>query len=332
MYRSKIIGSGFYVPPKVVTNDDLGKLMETSDEWIYKRTGIKERHFIERDGIGSSDLAYEASKKAIADAGLTVDDIDFIVFATLSPDFSFPGSGVLLQHKLGGKKFIGAVDIRTQCTGFIYAISIADNFIKTGQYKNILVVGAEVHSTGMNFSKAGRDVSVLFGDGAGAVVLSRSNGDNGILSTHLYSQGEHYDKLWVESPASRNNPRITKKDIDEGRIYPIMDGQFVFKHAVKRMKEVVLETLEKNNLKIEDVSLIVPHQANLRINQMVARQLKIPDNKMFNNIDKYGNTTAATIPIALTEALQQGLIHDGDLVIMVSFGSGFTWGAVTIRW
>jgi len=331
MYKSKITGSGFYVPSKVVTNDDLGKLMDTSDEWIFKRTGIKERHYIEHSGIGSSDLAYEASKKALEQADLTAEDIDFIVFATLSPDFSFPGSGVLLQKKLGCRN-IGAVDIRTQCTGFIYALSIADNFVRTGQYKNVLVVGGEVHSTGMDFSTKGRDVAVLFGDGAGAVVLSRSEDDHGILSTHLNSQGEYYDKLWVESPASRNIPRIVKKDIDEGRIYPLMDGKVVFKHAVKRMKEVVLEALETNGLSVDDVSLIVPHQANLRINQMVARQLKIPDEKMFNNIEKYGNTTAATIPIALTEALEQNLIHKGDLVVMVSFGSGFTWGSVAIRW
>ncbi len=331
MYRSKIVGTGFYVPPRVVTNHDLEKLMNTSDEWIQQRTGIKERHYVE-DGVGASDLAYEAAKRALKSAGMKPEDIDFIVFATLSPDYQFPGSGVLLQHYLGARN-VGAIDIRDQCTGFLYSLMVADNAIRVGQYKNVLVVGAEVHSTGLDFSTEGRDVTVLFGDGAGAVILTATEEKNkGILSTHLHSQGKYADKLWVEWPSSRRLPRVTHKTLDEGLHFPKMDGQFVFMNAVKRMMEVINEALEFNNYTIDDVDMIIPHQANLRINQMVAKKLGIPPEKMFNNIQRYGNTTAATIPIALTEALEAGLIKDGDLVIMASFGAGFTWASAAIIW
>ncbi len=331
MYRSKIVGTGFYVPPRVVTNHDLEKLMDTSDEWIQQRTGIRERHYAE-NGVGAADLAYEAAKRALDSAGMKIEDIDFIVFATLSPDYTFPGSGVLLQHYLGARN-VGALDVRDQCTGFLYSLMVADNAIKVGQYKNVLVVGAEVHSTGLDFSTEGRDVTVLFGDGAGAVILTATEEKNkGILSTHLHSDGKYANKLWVEWPSSRRMPRVTHKILDEGKHFPKMDGQFVFMHAVKRMVEVIGEALEYNGFNVDDIGMIIPHQANLRINQMVARKLKIPDEKMFNNIQKYGNTTAATIPIALTEALQEGRIKDGDLVIMASFGAGFTWASAAMIW
>ncbi len=331
MYRSKIVGTGFYVPPRVVTNHDLEKLMDTSDEWIQQRTGIKERHYVE-DGVGAADLAYEASKRALQSAGMKPEDIDFIVFATLSPDYALPGSGVLLQHYIGARN-VGAIDIRDQCTGFLYSLMVADNAIRVGQYKNVLVVGAEVHSTGLDFSTGGRDVTVLFGDGAGAVILTATEEKNkGILSTHLHAEGKYFDKLWTEWPSSKRIPRITHKILDNGGHYPYMDGQFVFKHAVKRMVEVINEALEFNGYTVEDIGMVIPHQANLRINQMVARKMGIPDEKMYNNIHKYGNTTAATIPIALTEALQEGKIKDGDLVIMASFGAGFTWASAAMIW
>ncbi len=327
MYRAKIVGTGFYVPPRVITNHDLEKLMDTSDEWIQQRTGIKERYYVE-DGVGASDLAYEASKRALESAGLKPEDIDFIVFATLSPDYTFPGSGVLLQQKLSARH-VGALDVRDQCTGFLYSLMVADNAIRVGQYKNVLVVGAEVHSTGLDYSTEGRDVTVLFGDGAGAVILTATEEkDRGILSTHLYSDGTYADRLWAEWPSSRRLPRVTHKILEEGKHFPKMDGPFVFKHAVRRMVEVIKEALDTNGYTLDDVAMIIPHQANLRINQMVARQLKLPENKMYNNIDRYGNTTAATIPIALTEVLEKELVKDGDLIIMVSFGAGFTWASV----
>ncbi len=329
MYRSKVVGTGFYVPPRVVTNHDLEKLMDTSDEWIQQRTGIKERHYVE-DGVGAADLGYEAAKRALQSAGMKPADIDFIVFATLSPDYTFPGSGVLVQHYLGARN-IGAIDIRDQCTGFLYSLMVADNAIRVGQYRNILVIGAEVHSTGLDYSTEGRDITVLFGDGAGAVIVTATDEKKkGILSTHLHSEGKHVKRLWTEYPSSKRLPRITHKVLDEGKHYGKMDGQFVFMHAVKRMVEVINEALDFNGYKVEDIDMVIPHQANLRINQMVAKKMGIPENKMFNNIDRYGNTTAATIPIALTEAIDQGKVRDGDLVIMASFGAGFTWASAAM--
>ena len=330
MRNSRILSAGFYVPPRVVTNDDLSKLMETSDEWIVERTGIKERHFVE-DGVGASDLGVEAAKKALAKAGLKPEDIDLIVFATLSPDYCFPGSGVLVQHKLGCRD-IAAIDVRAQCSGFIYSLSIADQFVKTGKYERVLVIGAEVHSGGIDLSTKGRDVAVLFGDGAGAVVVGACEEGRGILSTHLHSHGENYDKLMLPAPMSCRVPRLTHEMLDQGLHYPKMDGKFIFRMAVEKFAEVINEALTANNCKLEDLDLFIPHQANLRIALMVGRKLGLPEEKMFNNIQKYGNTTAGSIPIAMAEALDQGKIQDGGLVCIASFGSGLTWASALIRW
>ncbi len=330
MRNSRIIGAGFYVPPKVVTNDDLSKLMETSDEWIRERSGIQERHYVE-DGVGASDLGTEAARKALARAGLQATDLDLIVLASLSPDYCFPGSGVLVQHKLGCRD-IAAIDVRNQCSGFIYSLSIADQFIKTGMYERVLVIGSEVHSTGIELATRGRDVAVLFGDGAGAVILAPCEPGQGILSTHLHSQGEHYDKLMVYAPASCRQPRLTHEMLDQGLQYPKMDGKFIFRMAIDKFCGVIDEALKKNNLTLNDLDLFIPHQANLRISNMVGKKLGLPEDKVFNNIQKYGNTTAGSIPIAISEAWEQGKIKDGSLVCLASFGSGLTWASALIKW
>jgi 3-oxoacyl-[acyl-carrier-protein] synthase-3 len=335
MYQSKIIGTGFYVPDNVVTNDDLSKIMDTNDAWIQERTGIKERRWI-KDGSGESttSMAFEASKNAIKNAGIDKDDIDFIIFATLSPDYYFPGGGVQIQDLLDIPT-VGALDVRNQCSGFIYAMSVADQFIKTGMYKNILVIGSEYHSGGIDKSTRGRGISVLFGDGAGAVILSRSDkAGQGLLSTHLHSQGKFADKLIMEGPSTKHwVPKILEaNDPDDESYFPHMDGQLVFKNAVVRFSEAIYEGLEANKLNVENIDMLVPHQANLRISQFIQRKFKLNDDQVFNNIMKYGNTTAASIPIALAEAVEQGKIKEGDLVVLAAFGSGFTWGSVIMRW
>jgi 3-oxoacyl-[acyl-carrier-protein] synthase-3 len=334
MFHSKISGLGFYVPDNVVTNDDLSKIMDTNDEWIQERTGIQERRHIIRGEDTTTTMGVKAAKIAIERSGLSNDDIDFIVFATISPDYYFPGPGVELQKELG-MKTIGALDIRNQCSGFVYALSVADQFIKTGMYKNILVVASEVQSLGLDMTTRGRGVSVIFGDGAGAAVLSRSNDDSRILSTHLHSEGEHAKELavlapgmggrWVTDILADNNP-------DDDSYYPYMNGQFVFKHAVVRFSEVINEGLQANNLKVSDIDMLIPHQANLRISQFIQKKFGLNDEQVFNNIQKYGNTTAASIPIALTEAWEQGKIKKGDTVVLAAFGSGFTWASAIIKW
>lgn len=336
MINAIITGVGHYVPERVVTNHDLAKVMDTNDEWIQERTGIVERRHIEPGSkISSTDLGVKAAENALKDAGLTAQDIDFILFATLSPDYYFPGNGVLVQKALGCKT-IGAMDIRNQCSGFVYALSTADAFIKAGKYKNILVIGAEVHSFGLDMSDDGRGVSVIFGDGAGAVIVSATEEDRGIISTNMHSEGEYAEELAVTFPGTKlgwsdllfeENHGITKKEL-----YPHMNGNYVFKHAVTRFPESIVEALTEANLKPEDVDLFVPHQANLRISQFVQRQLGFADDKVFNNIQKYGNTTAASIPIALSEAKAAGKIKKGDTVLMTAFGAGFTWGSVLIKW
>ena len=334
MFHSKISGLGFYVPDNVVTNDDLSKIMDTNDEWIQERTGIHERRHIVRGEDTTTNMGVKAAKIAIERSGLSNGDIDFIVFATISPDYYFPGPGVELQKELG-LKTIGALDIRNQCSGFVYALSVADQFIKTGMYKNILVVASEVQSLGLDMTTRGRGVSVIFGDGAGAAVLSRSNDDSRILSTHLHSEGEHAKELavlapgmggrWVTDILADNNP-------DDESYYPYMNGQFVFKHAVVRFSEVINEGLQANNLKVSDIDMLIPHQANLRISQFIQKKFGLNDDQVFNNIQKYGNTTAASIPIALTEAWEQGKIKKGDTVVLAAFGSGFTWASAIIKW
>ncbi|MBE8714753.1 3-oxoacyl-ACP synthase III family protein [Sphingobacterium hungaricum] len=348
MFQSKIAGLGYYVPKNVYTNNDLTRFMETSDEWIQERTGIKERRYADRIGETTTTMAVEAAKIAIERANTTAEEIDFVVFATLSPDYYFPGCGVLLQREMGMKE-IGALDIRNQCSGFVYALSVADQFIKTGMYKNILVVGSEKHSFALDFSTRGRAVSVIFGDGAGAIVLQpTTEAGKGILSTHLHSDGADAEKLamyypgasggiWTENPPTWPNQELggmlmTPEMLEDGTAFPVMDGQAVFKKAVVKFPEVIGEALSKNDLKTEDIDMLIPHQANLRISQFIQKTLGLSDDKVFNNIQKYGNTTAASVPIALCEAWEQGKIKDGDLVCLAAFGAGFTWGSALIRW
>ena len=335
MYNSKITGLGKYVPDNVVTNDDLSKMMDTTDEWIQERTGIKERRWIpEGSDDTSAVMGAKAAKIAIERAGLTKDDIDFIVFATLSPDYYFPGCGVQIQDLLD-MPTIGALDIRNQCTGFVYAVSVADQFIKTGMYKNILVIGAEYHSGGLEKSTRGRGVTVIFGDGAGAAVMSRTEDNSkGVLSSHLHSEGKYAEELVVEGPSIKHwVPEILEaNDPNDTSYYPYMNGTFVFKHAVVRFSEAIVEGLQANNLKKEDIDMLIPHQANLRISQFIQSKFGLRDDQVFNNIQKYGNTTAASVIIALTEAWEEGKIKDNDTVVLAAFGSGFTWGSVIINW
>lgn len=340
MIKSVIKGTGHYVPENIVTNDDLSRLMNTNDEWITERTGIKERHH--RKNRNDSEettvyLGFKASELALKKAGLTAKDIDYIVFATLSPDYYFPGCGVLLQKMLGCDT-IGALDVRNQCSGFVYAMSVAHAFIKSGIYKNILVVGAEVHSFGLDFSDEGRGVSVIFGDGAGAVVLSASEDDQAgnILAVNMHSEGQYADELCTQFPGSKfgwsDRMRKEPEAVTNKEVYPIMNGNFVFKHAVTRFPETMKEALAAAGKTPEDLDMFIPHQANLRISQFVQQQFGLPDEKVFNNIQKYGNTTAASIPIAFDEAIEQGRIKRGDLVLMSAFGSGFTWGSVLLEY
>jgi 3-oxoacyl-[acyl-carrier-protein] synthase-3 len=332
MKRSIISGTGRYIPPKIITNFDLEKKMNTSDEWIQQRSGIKERHYAE-PGIGSSDLAYEAALKAIDDAQIDKSEIDFIIAATLSPDHYFPGIGVLVQAKLGLEN-IGALDVRNQCSGFIYALSVADQYIRNGTFKKILLVAAEKQSANLDYSDDGRDLAVLFGDGAAAVIIEPGNSDEdrGILSTHLFSDGNYVDDLWMQRPSPKDHPVFSEGMITDKKLFPSMNGKNVFKTAVVKMPEAVRAALDQNNMTIEDVDHLIPHQANDRISLMVARNLKIPVEKVIRNIHRYGNTTAASIPIALDEAIEAGRIKRGDLVMLTAFGSGYTWASAAIRW
>ncbi|HEX7704091.1 MAG TPA: beta-ketoacyl-ACP synthase III [Kofleriaceae bacterium] len=332
--RSRIIGIGMAVPSNVVTNHDLAAKMETTHEWIVERTGIEERRWVEPGETGAG-LAAKASREALARAGLEADQLDLIIYATLSPDVYFPGTGVFLQRELGiGHKGIPCLDIRQQCTGFIYGLSIADAYIRTGNFKHVLVVGSEIHSTGLDVTTRGRDVTVIFGDGAGAVVLGVATDDKHmLLSTHIHADGTEAEILWTETPASRNHPRLSNEDLEAGKQYPVMKGKNVFKHAVTRMPQAIMEGMMANGIKsISDIDMVIPHQANLRINQMVAQLIGLPPEKMHNNIQKYGNTTAATIPICMHEAIELGKIKPGDLVCLVAFGAGLTWGSAFLRY
>ncbi|ULQ55405.1 ketoacyl-ACP synthase III [Flavihumibacter rivuli] len=347
MIRSRITGIGMYVPNNVVTNNDLTKYMDTSDEWIQERTGIKERRYADRTGETTTTMAVEAAKIAIERAGITPQDIDFIIFATLSPDYYFPGCGVLVQRAMKMKE-IGALDIRNQCSGFVYALSVGDQFIRTGMYKNILVIGSEKHSFGLDFSTRGRNVAVIFGDGAGAVVLQPTEKEGqGILSTHLHSDGESAEILAMYNPGTHANHWGNYASFDEAEIgqmfmshamidtaqnFPFMDGPSVFKKAVVKFPEVIMEALEANGLQPADINMLIPHQANLRIAQFVQQKLGLSDDQVYNNIQQYGNTTAASVPIALCEAWEKGKIREGDLVCLAAFGSGFTWASALLRW
>ena len=330
MPNAYISGTGFYVPPRVVTNDDLARIMDTSDEWIRERTGIKERRFAE-PGIGPSDLAVHASKAAFIEAGVAPENVDFIIFATSTPDYYAPGSGCLLQHKLGLKN-IGALDVRVQCAGFIYGLSVAHQYIRSAMFRNILLVGAEVQSSGLDFSNSGRDTAVIFADGAGAVIVSATEEHRGILSSHLHSDGKYAEELCCRSPASTDHPRLSPKILESQQQYLHMNGNEVFKHAVNIFPEITLKSLSANGLTINDLDLFIPHQANLRITQLVQKRLGLSDSKVVSNIERYGNTTAASIPIALAEAHRDGRIKDGSLLVLAAFGSGFAWGSVAIRW
>ena len=331
MIRSRILGVGRYLPERRVTNFDLAKMFNTSDEWIQKRTGIVERRFAD-EGVFCSDLALEASKEALKNAGMKAGDLDFIIFATLSPDHHFPGNGCYLQAKMG-LPGIGAMDIRNQCSGFIYSLATADAFVRNGMYKRILVVGAEVHSSALNFTDEGRDVAVIFGDGAGAVIVGPSDDPSrGILSNHLHADGRFADILRLELFDISKKPCLTREMVDRGCLWPRMQGKEVFRVAVGKIPELIEEALKANDLKVEDVDLFIPHQANLRINQFAAAKLGVPEEKFYSNIQRYGNTTAASLPIALSEVLEQGLIKEGQIMMMVSFGAGFTWAASVMRW
>lgn len=332
MPRTEFISTGFSVPDRLVTNHELTQWWDTSDEWIRERTGIRQRYWVQPGEQAGSDLALEATRIALQRADMKPSELDCIIYATLSPDYFFPGSGVYLQRKLGVSG-IPALDLRNQCSGFLYGLSVADAWIRTGQYRRVLLVGAEVHSTGMDFGPDGRDLGVLFGDGAGVAILGPTNDSHrGVLSTHLYADGRYAELLWCESDASANFPRISHQDLDAGKQYPRMEGREVFKHAVTRMPESVRDALAANGLTTDEVNLLIAHQANLRINEMVQRQLGLRDDQVYNNMDRYGNTTAATIPIALDECVQSGRLRRGDLLVLTAFGSGFTWASAVVRW
>jgi len=335
MYTARITGLGKFLPDNVVTNDELSKLMDTTHDWIVERTGIHERRFVLKDSEeGTATMGVKAAEQAIARAGISKDDIDLIVFATLSPDYYFPGSGVLLQDLMG----IGtcpALDVRNQCSGFVYGLSVADQFIKTGMYENVLVVGSEYHSGGLDLTTRGRTVSVIFGDGAGAAVVSRSNdAEHGILSTHLHSEGKYAKELSIIGPNTKKWIHDVFEDYDPNDMdyHPYMNGQLVFKNAVVRFSEVIHEALKANGLESTDIDMLVPHQANLRIAQFVQKKFGLSDDQVYNNIMRYGNTTAASIPIALCEAWEEGKIKEGDHVMLAAFGSGFTWGSALMKW
>jgi len=352
MTSSYIKGIGYYVPENIVTNKDLERYMDTSDEWIQERTGIQERRYATRHKQSTSTLGTAAAKKALENAGMQANEIDLIIFATLSPDYYFPGSGVLMQRQLGiNNTEIPALDIRNQCSGFLYGISVANAFIKSGVYKNILLVGAEVHSMGLDFTTRGRNVTVIFGDGAGAVIIGATDEPNrGILDVRIHANGEFAEELAMINPGSHSGVHaadpdvygyaeaeygesfISQKMVDDGLLFPNMNGQLVFKNAVVKFPEVINEVLKNCHLKSSDIDLLVCHQANLRISQFVQHKLKLRDDQVYNNIQKYGNTTAASIPIALCEALEEGRIKDGDLICIAAFGSGFTWASALLNW
>lgn len=332
MKRSRILGAGHYVPERIVTNDELSQMMNTNNEWIVERTGIQERRWFTPGVDTVTNMSAKASRMAMERAGIAVQDIDFIVFATITSDYFLPGNGVLLQRELGLDS-IGALDIRNACSGFIYALSVADQFIKTGMYKHILVVGAEIQSSALDKSDEGRSSAVIFADGAGAVVLGAvAENESGILSTHLHSQGAYAEELYCIAPSSSGKVRISQEMIDRGDFFLKMNGNAVFKHAVVRFMEVIQEALDANHLQKEDLDLLIPHQANLRISQYIQQKLQLPDEKVFNNIMYLGNTTAGTIPIAISQAWEQGRLKKDDLICLAAFGSGFTWASALLRW
>lgn len=331
MKNAEIIGLGHYVPERIVTNADLEQIMDTTNEWIIERTGIEERRWFNPDKDTVANMATRATHMALEDANIAVDEIDFIVFATITPDYFFPGSGVLLQRELG-LQGIGALDIRNACSGFIYGLSVADQFVKSGMYKTVLVIGAEIQSSALDKSTEGRSSSVIFADGAGAAILRATDKSKGILSTHLHADGDYAEELYVKDPGSSRKVRLSKDMLDGKTFNLTMNGNAVFKHAVTRFSEVINEALTANGRSVDDIDLLVPHQANLRISQFVQKQFKLSNHQVYNNIMHYGNTTAASIPIALSEANQKGLLKEGMTVCLAAFGSGFTWASALIDW
>lgn len=336
MTRAAITGTGFYVPERIVTNADMTRWMETSDEWISQRSGIRERRWVTLDENGWStesgaELGAKAAKAAIARAGIDKAEIDLVIYATLNPDCFFPGNGVFIEEMLG-LKTAGALDIRNQCSGFVYGLAAADGFIQSGTAGTVLLIGGEIQSTALDVTTRGREMSVLFGDGAGAVVVQATQEDRGVLASVLHSQGRFAKDLWLEVPTAVVRERVNGELLEQGRHYPTMDGQLVFKHAIRRFCEAISAVLKKGGHTIDEVDLLVPHQANQRITEAVGARMGLPTEKVFSNIERYGNTTAATIPIALSEAVAAGRIQPGNLVVTVAFGSGFTWGANLIRW
>jgi 3-oxoacyl-[acyl-carrier-protein] synthase-3 len=331
MPRAAFVALGGHVPERVVTNEELTRRMETSDAWIQERTGIRERHWVD-EGTENSDLALAAARKALDAAGWKPADVEAIVYASLSPDHMFPGDGCFLNAKLGIPG-VPAIDIRNQCTGFLYGLAVADAWIRVGMYRRILLVGSEIHSTGLDVSTRGRDVAVIFGDGAGAALLEATDDPGrGVLSVHLHADGRFAKELWTDAPGSLYHPRVQPRMLEDASIYPKMEGQKVFKHAITKMPEVMREALERNGLAPSDLKLLVAHQANLRISQMVQRSLELRDDQVWNNIQKYGNTTAASIPLALAEGVEARGVRRGDLVGLVAFGAGFTWASALLRW
>lgn len=332
MKKSKILGVGHCVPDRIVTNTELSQIMDTNNDWIVERTGIEQRRWFTPGKDSVTSLSKEASEIALERAGLKAEDLDFIIFATITPDYYVPGNGVLLQRALGIPG-IGALDIRNACSGFIYALSVADQFIKTGMYSKILVVGAEIQSSGLDKSNEGRSSAVIFADGAGAVVLGAIDGEkSGILSTHLHADGNFAEELYCKDPGSSREDRYSQELFDSGSFYLKMNGNVVFKHAVVRFIEVIEEALKANQLEKDAIDLLIPHQANLRISQYIQKKLDFPDEKVFNNIMHMGNTTGATIPIAMSEAWEKGKIKEGDLICLAAFGSGFTWASALLIW
>jgi 3-oxoacyl-[acyl-carrier-protein] synthase-3 len=331
MPRAAFVALGGHVPDRVVTNEELTRRMETSDAWIQERTGIRERHWVD-EGTENSDLALAAARKALDAAGWKPADVEAIVYASLSPDHMFPGDGCFLNAKLGIPG-VPAIDIRNQCTGFLYGLAVADAWIRVGMYRRILLVGSEIHSTGLDVSTRGRDVAVIFGDGAGAALLEATDDPGrGVLSVHLHADGRFAKELWTDAPGSLYHPRVQPRMLEDASIYPKMEGQKVFKHAITKMPEVMREALERNGLAPSNLKLLVAHQANLRISQMVQRSLELRDDQVWNNIQKYGNTTAASIPLALAEGVEARGVQRGDLVGLVAFGAGFTWASALLRW
>ena len=336
MTNAAVIGTGFHVPARTITNEDLTRWMDTSDEWITERSGIKERHWVELGEDGSTvetgaEMGAKAARMAIDEAGIDKDDIDLILYATLSPDVFFPGNGVFIEDLLG-LNTAGAMDIRNQCTGFVYALAAADGFIRAGTARTVLIVGQEIQSTGLNLTNEGRDLAVLFGDGAGAAVVTATNEDRGVIASVLHSQGRFARELFAEAPVSTAQGRITADMLEQGRHFGHMNGSMVFKHATRRFCEAIKEVLDKGGVSIDEVALVIPHQANQRITDAVGARMGLPREKVFSNIAKYGNTTAASIPIALAEAVRERRLQRSDLLVTVAFGSGFTWGANLIRW